>query len=207
MQNLEKFAIRLALITIPLLGLLGSGCTSTYKIKCDAVTSYPTGTHLDSSVVLVLENDFAGGVVWTRKSITLSPPMSYTAPGSLEKSAEALTRALFRQVQLCKGSAPNAPPECDALVKPHVVSVEEAWDVKGGLTIFLEWTVTRPNGQLVWKKTIKGEGIGAVSVNPLFQRAITQAFQESYAQMSTSPEIRALARPSSITPNQLETDK
>lgn len=192
-RNLASLVL---VISFLIVGLAGSGC-ATYKnvtLNCKPVTDYPAGARLDLKVALVLQNEFAGGVVFERPPESVYPGMRFSAPKSLEGSAEALMRALFSDVQIIQGPAVITPATCNATIRPHIASVEEVATLKGGLTLFLEWTVARPNGELVWKKTIKGEGVGSQSEKTLFQRALDDVFHRSYDQISTSPEIRALAQ-------------
>lgn len=179
-------------ILVLLFALVGTGCSSmNYKLKCRPVESYPMAAPIDASVLLVLEDEFAGGVVYTQQRFG-PRDINFSAPGSLNVSAESLTRALFSKVQVISGPSDKVPTACDAVITPRVVKVVEASDLKGGLTMFIEWTVVRPNGELIWKKTVKGEGVGGVMVKTVFQKALNDAFRRSYEQMFTSPEIRAI---------------
>lgn len=190
----KQLTVIVFLIALLLVALAGSGCASApYKLKCKPIANYPARRPMNLNVALVLQNEFTGGVVYKRPRILLNPPQSFTAPGSLEHSAEALARALFSHVQVVKGPSPTIPQNCDLVIKPHVTSVQESWELKGGIILFLEWTVTRPDGQLVWEQTVKGESTGSAWLGPLFHRAIDEAFHHSYEEMSASPEIRAVA--------------
>lgn len=185
------------------LAIICSGCTTNYNLSLKPVTSYPASQRLNMSVDLLLEKEFAGdGSILFERHSTIRK-LNYHAPGTaLGKSAEALAQAMFREVHVVYSlsAANSAPPMCSAIVKPRIVKGE---DVAGGLwgavIVYLEWTVMKPNGDVVWKKSFRGQSSGGVRPDTQAQRALETVFSTSFTDIYQSPAIRALGQPPSST--------
>ncbi len=191
----------LLLAVLLLAGAFCSGCVTTYKLKLKPVTEYPAVEPVDMSVGLLLEGEFAGEKRILFERFDGLRLFKFQAPGpALGDSAESLLRAAFREVHPVKSSsaADFVPPTCSAIIKPHVLKFEDEVGVlAANVIVYLEWTVTKPNGDLVWKKAFRGEGSGGVLPKTQVQRALEAAFATSFTNIHHAPAIRALAAPPS----------
>jgi hypothetical protein len=188
--------------SIVAVGFLCCGCMSDYKLKLKPITGYPEVDRLDMKVNLVLENEFTeGGTMYRTESGLQNHRFNASGP-VLTKSAEALACAVFRDVHVVNSmsAAMNEPAGCNAIIKPHLPEGKfEISGVCGGVILSMEWTVTRPNGDLLWKKNFGAESSKGTWPGTHVQDALEQIFATSFTNIYQSPAIRALAKQPSAT--------
>lgn len=179
-----------AVALMALFVLATGGCMTRHvDVGADPVLTYPKTTPLNLRAALLLDKNFRDGTVAEIHSN--GSDFYYCAANAMAPSAEAMARAMYRDVVVADGSISPAPP-CDVVIRPHMTGWENSYVFAGGYFLFMEWTVATPNGQILWKQTVRGGGDGQG-----YNEAITDLFLRSFEQMSASPEIRQLAGKSS----------
>ena len=188
-----------------IIAIVSQGCTTEYELELKPVVSYPTTERLNMNVNLLLENEFAGdGSLLFQRHNAARQYDFYPPAEVLGQSAVALAQAVFGEVHVVNSlpAANGVPPQCAAIVKPHMLKGEdEAGGWTGGVVLYIEWTVTKPNGDLVWKKPIRGECSTGWKPATQAQGALEQIFSASFTNMYQSSAIRALAQSPPAAPS------
>lgn len=187
--------------SIVAVGFLCCGCASDYKLKLKPITGYPEVERLDMKVNLVLENEFKEGGTIYRNDSGIKNRFNASGP-VLAKSAEALACAVFRDVHVVNSmsAAMNEPAGCNAIIKPHLPEGRyEISGLCGGVILSMEWAVTRPNGDLLWKKNFGAESSEGTWPGTHVQHALEQIFATSFTNIYQSPAIRSLVKQPSAT--------
>lgn len=179
--------------------LLVSGCSYTYDPPQLTVRYYPEAQKIDLSVELLLTNEFQNAQ-WADRGFIL--PLGE----ALSRNAEAMSRAVFASVVVTRAETSSKARNSDAILTPNMVSAQRTVGATAFseqiTTILLEWTLTDPDGKLIWVDTVQGDGIGLsgnvftheAKTQEQAELALTRLFQNSATAISSSPEIRSYAR-------------
>lgn len=179
--------------------LLVSGCSYTYDAPQLTVAYYPEAHKMDLSVELLLTDEFQNAK-WEDRGFIL--PLGE----ALSRNAEAMSRAVFASVVVVRAEMPSKARNSDAILTPNMMSAQRTVGATAFseqiTTILLEWTLTDPDGKLIWVDTVQGEGIGLsgnvftheAKTREQADLALNRLFQSSAKAISSSPEIGAYAR-------------
>jgi hypothetical protein len=181
--------------TGPFIAVLMTACTFVAVQPMHQVTLATVDKKLSPPVRLELSTDFRSAK-WERKigSDTRVLPLGENL---VALSKKTITNVFAKVVD--DADAPNVN-----IISPKVVSIEQALPVwakdETKLTISVEWTLRRPDGQVVWTQTVQGVGTGP-SGNVFndgersvvrVQRALNDLFQNTQDQMTSSLVLRSL---------------
>ena len=176
--------------------LLISGCR-TYNAKIPTFTDYPEQQAYDTTVALVLSEEYAGHICDV-------PSRSYRVSlgNALERNSIYVAKKLFNTVHVVKGASAGIPKDAVAILKPSIVSdcmsgSMSAFD-KSEYVIDVEWTLEDRQGNLVWLKTIRGKAKNAagslgsirLQAGKRIRAALEDLFGKTYEAIRIAPAIR-----------------
>lgn len=174
-----------------------AGCTRVFPIP-DSAVNYPERNQIDLSVELRLTKQFceyAWKLGWNWRL-----PLGE----ALEKQAKILTTTLFWDVIIRRGDTEAIRRNVDVVLTPRILSVDmkpDFWNAQD-VAIYVQWVLSRPDGQILWSKTIEGMALDenrAMFRNAkktrerLIQKAFDDLFLNSFEAIWTSPQIRMLS--------------
>ena len=183
------------------------GCTHTYDVHEEPFDGYPAAKKLDLTVRLIIPQELEQAK-WQRKS--MGDTYRLLLGPALTRNVRILADTLFTRV--IEDEVGPDDPGPDAILTPRLVSIERTLGATAYgdsvLSVVLEWTLTDPNGKIVWVDTVSGSGTAnsgnLFSVNKHTRNQSRLMFEElfrgSFEAMSVSPEIRRYASSRSAPP-------
>lgn len=119
----------------------------------------------------------------------------------LAANSTRMARALFERVTVCSTGDCGSEPRSEAVLTPRVVSIQQsipssAWD-QSTISMALEWSLTTPEGKIVWVETVVANGTAAggggfgrgATSRTRGSRLLADAFEKSFYVISRSSEI------------------
>jgi hypothetical protein len=110
-----------------------------------------------------------------------------------------LAAILFQNIVSDSDSTAPTTSAVDAVLTPRVITSERTWDWNSMLTVVMEWKLTKPNGDIIWADTVKGNGTveltfdwsGCAATQTVIM--LKDLFKKSFQAIKESPEIRNFA--------------
>jgi hypothetical protein len=193
--------VTIGLITFCLAAFLAGGCTHTFVLDSEALSAWPPHHKLDLAINLLLTDEFTKSI-YDKEIVGEHYVFLLGAP--LAVNAEAMTKEAFAEVTVTRGTKPDAKG-MDAVLTPSVAAIEHAmsvWAVEDvEMTIDVRWTLTDPQGQVLWVRTVRGTGkhvLGNILTDEAGKarkrvgKVIADLFTKSLLAITTAPELRGI---------------
>ena len=180
-----------------------TGCTFTGNLVANPLNKFPQQDKINLHVVLVLTPEFSN-FAWEVGG-GLSDTIRISMGESLSENAEALARAVYRDVTVTNVSKPSEKSDADAFLIPQANPMgdptEESSVKETKASIEVVWTLLNPQNELVWVKPVEGVGYTkhgmSWTVKGIMENmkvaaneAIDDLYLQSYDEMFNSVEIR-----------------
>ena len=175
--------------------LLLAGCTLSYTLSF-APVEYPRTERIPLKVDLRLSDEVCAAK-YDRK------PESFSVGEVLCQNSEEVTRAVFTEVRVTRGSTSVPSVPYDATLTPRVLLIdrnEPMWATsEQTTTVSLEWTLAATqSGQTIWVNSFTGEGKGPKAPGMSRQEGaraqvaalLKDLFGKIHSALVSSPEIR-----------------
>lgn len=183
-------------IIVCALFLLITGCgTFVYQLDTPPVSNYPAEQKINLTIELRISEELEA---FTHESGGENLPLG----NILLKNVENMSRTLFRQVVITKGTYKSTQTGVDAILIPKVVSVAHTRPIYMGserkLTVIFQWLLKDTEGKTIWADTIDGEGVNELGSGFSLQSKTRERvrllmedlFKKSYLSISSSKEIK-----------------
>ena len=196
MMNNKRILPSVFFFPICVLLAISIGCTIVYKFPMKEVV-YPQKEKLDITVQLQgLEELREAKWVKNRMGDTYILPLGSV----LALNAEKVARAVFRRVEVGSPSQ-EISKEVNAVLTPAVVDIKRNAPMSifsdQTTSVFLEWKLQDPRGEMIWVDTIVGEGTGPQgwpqkedSGKEQVEHLLDDLFLKSFEALTSSPEIK-----------------
>lgn len=187
--------------TTAIASLLLTSCVSVWKIPINSV-AYPESEKIQANVQLLITEEFKKAA-WEAMVSPLDKGL-ISIGDDLVKQAEKLARTVFTEVTVANNGSSTQAAAMDAVLVPKVVLFERTQPPtiygQQTTTLSVEWRLKGRTGETLWVDTIKGQSTTKMGSNPKksatvqVQAAFDQLFKETYKSMTSSPDVRNIAK-------------
>lgn len=184
-----------------------SGCTFVDELGVTPRSYKATDSNkINVPVVLVLSRDLSAATVsWKIGGPLFGDTYRESIGMSLEQEAEALAKAIFRQVTVVRAANNEKVPQGMPTLTVNVLASDRHMNrnFTGFNTInvllHIEWTLRGLDKQVIWVHGVEGNGTESgrswnfkEETVRAISKAIGDAFEKSYASAVDAPEIKGL---------------